>query len=60
MASPVPSLEEEILYSIFDIPSGVRTSTDGTLYATIDFATGDKYIMMLREDGVDCYENEDA
>jgi len=60
MASPVPSLEEEILYSIFDIPSGVRTSTDGTLYATIDFATGDKYIMMLREDGVDCYENKDA
>ena len=53
MSCPLKSLTETYKYVFFDLPSGVRASTDGTIYAMIEFSTGEKYVMMLRENGVD-------
>ncbi len=56
MAGPLKSLTETYRYAFFDLPEGVRTSADGTLYVTIEFKTGDKYAMILRENGVNYYD----
>ncbi|MBR6706842.1 MAG: hypothetical protein IKI84_09210 [Clostridia bacterium] len=56
MSRPLPSMTDDYLYSIFEVPSGVRDSTDGTMYVAIEFATGDRVVIVLRENGVDCYE----
>ena len=58
MANPLPSLSDSYRYVVFDVPSGIRTSTDGTIYATIEFTTGEKYVIMLRENGVNYYDTE--
>ncbi len=55
---PLPSMTNNHLYSIFDTPSGVRNSADGTMYVTIEFTTGDRYVIVLRENGVDLYETQ--
>ena len=47
----VPSMEKRCLGLNFDVPSNVRNATDGTLAITFDFVTGDKYVLILREDG---------
>lgn len=39
-------------YSGFDLPESLFTSTDGTLALLLDFKTGDKYYIPIREDGV--------
>ena len=57
-AWPLESMTDGYLYSIFKLPSGVRNSTDGTMYVTIEFATGDRYVIVLRENGVDCYDTQ--
>ncbi len=36
----------------FDLPDGLRGSTDGTVFVKLTFATGDKIALILREDGV--------
>ena len=53
---PLPSMTDNHLYSIFDVPSGVRNSADGTMYVTVEFMTGDRVVVVLRENGVDCYK----
>lgn len=58
MANPLPSLTDSYRYVVFAVPSGIRTSTDGTIYVTIEFTTGEKYVMMLRENGVNYYDTE--
>ncbi len=58
MANPLPSLTDSYRYVIFNVPSGIRTSMDGTIYATIEFTTGEKYVVMLRENGVNYYGTE--
>lgn len=37
---------------VFDLPQAVRTATDGTLALLLDFNTGEKYYIPIREDGV--------
>ena len=58
MANPLPSLTDSYRYVVFAVPSGIRTSTDGTIYAAIEFTTGEKYVMMLRENGLNYYDAE--
>ena len=55
-AQPLPSMTDNYLYSIFDLPSGVRDSTDGTMYVTVEFTTGDRYVIVVRESGVDLHK----
>ena len=58
MSFPIQSMTEGYKYAIFNLPSGVRESTDGTIYVTIEFTTGDQYVMMLRESGVNYYDTD--
>jgi len=48
----IEPLEKKDLYADWNTNEGLRTSTDGTLAITFDFETGDKYVLMLRENGV--------
>ena len=51
----VSSLEEKMLAIYFELPAGAMNSTDGTLAMTMDFPNGEKYVLMLRENGVNLY-----
>ena len=53
-------MTEGYKYAIFNLPSGVRESTDGSIYVTIEFAAGDKYVMTLRENGVNYYDTKNT
>ena len=35
----------------FDLPDGLRTSAEGTIAVKLNFRTGEKYILMFRENG---------
>ena len=60
MSFPIKSMTEGYKYAIFNLPSGVRESTDGSIYVTIEFAAGDKYVMTLRENGVNYYDTKNT
>ena len=60
MSFPIKSMTEGYKYAIFNLPSGVRESTDGSIYVTIEFAAGDKYMMTLRENGVNYYDTKNT
>ena len=51
----IPSLESAELAISFNPPTGVKNATDGTLGMTMDFPNGEKYVLMLRENGVNLY-----
>ena len=59
-AHPVSPMSDAIREVIFDLPSGVTGSADGTLAVTIDFRTGEHYVLMLRNNGVSRFEAEPA
>jgi len=40
---------------VFDLPEGIRYSTDGTLAIKMIFKSGDQYVLILRERGVNLY-----
>jgi len=40
---------------VFDLPEGIRYSTDGTLAIKMIFNSGDQYVLILRENGVKLY-----
>ena len=42
--------------TVFDLPVSVRNSADGTLAVKLTFKTGEKYVLVLREDGANQYE----
>ena len=56
MSYPVESLTDGYKYVFFNLPEGVRTSGEGTIFVTIDFTTGEKYVMPLRVDGTDLFD----
>ena len=37
----------------FDLPAHLRASSDGTIAVLLDFRTGEKYFLLVRENGVD-------
>jgi len=51
----IPSLESAERAISFNPPTGVKNATDGTLGMTMDFPNGEKYVLMLRENGVNLY-----
>ncbi|MCR5336424.1 MAG: hypothetical protein K6E42_07730, partial [Synergistes sp.] len=56
MSYPVESLTDGYKYVFYNLPEGVRTSGEGTIFVTIDFSTGEKYVMPLRVDGTDLFD----
>lgn len=51
----IDSLTEKSLAVFFELPAGAINSTDGTLGMTMDFPNGEKYVLMLRENGINLY-----
>lgn len=51
----ISSLEEQSLAVFYALPTGALNSTDGTLAMTMDFPNGEKYVLMLRENGVNLF-----
>ena len=46
-------LEERDYALVFDLPYNLRTSTDGTILIKLILKTGEKYVLVARENGVD-------
>ena len=53
--SVLPFSTQEFIVGFRKLPPDVCNSTDGTFAVTFDFITGDKYVIFLREDGVDLW-----
>lgn len=47
------ALESLSCGTVFELPASIRNSTDGTLAIKLDFVTGEKYVLVVRENGVD-------
>ena len=56
MSYPAKSLTSSYKYVFFDLPEGIRKGSEGTLFVTIDFITGEKYVMPLHVNGEDVFE----